>query len=240
MNEEMTQLIALQEIDTELAGFDQEINDQRQEISNREQSISEKETAIAASLDQAKSLEQKQREAEVVNEDAGERIKDRQNKMMQVQTSREHQALLKEIEDNKRAIKESEEQLITVLEEMEKTEIESSELENLLSAEQELLDQETVKVDKKIKTIENRRKKVANKRDKLAAQLNPGRLKRYNIVLLKREGLAVARSIKGVCQGCFMTIPPQQFNEVRIGEKIHVCPTCQRMLYFQEETEEEA
>lgn len=63
----MTQLIALQEIDAELAGFDQEIDDQKQEISNREQSISEKETAIAASLDKAKNLEQKKRDAEMEN-----------------------------------------------------------------------------------------------------------------------------------------------------------------------------
>lgn len=160
--------------------------------------------------------------------------------MMQVQTSREHQALLKEIEDNKRAIKESEEQLITILEEVEKTEIEASELENLLNGEQELLHEETEKVNKKIKSIETRRKSVAGKRDKLAEAIKPGRIKRYNLLLKKREGLAVTRAINGVCQGCFMTIPPQQFNEVRKGDKIHVCPTCQRMLYFQEETEEEA
>jgi len=236
----MNQLIALQEIDAEITGFDRAINEQKQEISNREQSISEKESAITACLDKTKSLEQKKRDVEVQNEDAGERIKDRQNKMMQVQTSREHQALLKEIEDNKRLIKESEEQLLTVMEEMEQAEGEAAELKNLLNGEQELLNEETEAVTKKIKQIETRRKTVAGKRKKLAEALNAGRLKRYNMLLKKREGLAVVRAIGGVCQGCFMTVPPQQFNEIRKGDKIHVCPTCQRMLYFEEETDEDA
>jgi len=236
----MNQLIALQEIDAEIAGFDQAIDEQQQEISNREQSISEKKSAITACLDKTKSLEQKKRDVEVENEDAGERIKDRQHKMMQVQTSREHQALLKEIEDNKRLIKESDEQLLTVMEEMEQAEKEATELENLLTGEQELLNEETGTVTKKIKKIETRRKTVAGKRKKLAETLNAGRLKRYDMLLKKREGLAVARTIAGVCQGCFMTVPPQQFNEIRKGDKIQVCPTCQRMLYFQEETDEDA
>ena len=238
MNEEMNQLIALQKIDAELAGFDREINEQKQEIINRQQSIAEKEEAITASLEKAKNLELKKRQIEIDNQDAGERIKDRQNKMMQVQTSREHQALLKEIEDNKRLIKESEEQLIRMMEAIEQAEQEAEELKNLLTGEQESLSDETTLVDKRIKKIESRRKSVAAERDKLAATMNASRLKRYDMLLKKRDGLAVTRAVNGVCQGCFMTIPPQQFNEVRKGDTIHVCPTCQRMLYYEEESED--
>ncbi|HHD63707.1 MAG TPA: hypothetical protein ENK96_04945, partial [Desulfobulbaceae bacterium] len=133
MNDEMNQLIDLQEIDTELAGFDREISEHEQEINNRQQSISEKENAIAACRDRVTELEQKRRTIEIENEDAVARIKDRQNKMMQVQTSREHQALLKEIEDNKRLIKESEEQLLDTMEAMEQANKKATELENLLA-----------------------------------------------------------------------------------------------------------
>ena len=59
------------------------------------------------------------------------------------------------------------------------------------------------------------------------------------MLLSKRAGLAVVRTVDGVCQGCYMSIPPQQFNEVRKGDRLMACPTCQRMLYFQEEEESE-
>ncbi len=236
----MNQLIDLQEIDTELAGFDREISEHEQEINNRQQSISEKENAIAACRDRVTELEQKRRTIEIENEDAVARIKDRQNKMMQVQTSREHQALLKEIEDNKRLIKESEEQLLDTMEAIEQANKEATELENLLAGEQNLLKKETATVTKKIKKINTRRKTVAKKRDKLASALNVPLLKRYDILLTKRAGLAVVRTVGGVCQGCFMSMPPQQFNEVRKGDTLQTCPTCQRLLYYQEEECEEA
>jgi len=236
----MNQLVDLQEIDAELAGFDKAISEQEQEINNRQQSISEKENAIAACGDRVTELEQKRRTIETENEDAVARIKDRQNKMMQVQTSREHQALLKEIEENKRLIKDSEEQLLATMEAIEQAEKEAAELKNLLTGEQELLEEETVTVTKKIKKITNRRKTVARKRNKLAADLPESLMKRYDILLAKRAGLAVARTIGGVCQGCYMSMPPQQFNEVRKGDKLQICPTCQRMLYYQEEECEKA
>jgi len=185
-------------------------------------------------------LQEKKRTIEIENEDASARIKDRQNKMMQVQTSREHQALLKEIEDNKRLVKESEEQLLAIMEEIEKTEGEAVELENLLSGEEELLAEETKNVAKKIKKIQTRRKTVAKKRDKLADELKAPLLKRYNMLLAKRAGLAVVKTVDGVCQGCFMTMPPQQYNEVRKGDTLQICPTCQRLLYYQTEECEEA
>jgi len=236
----MNQLIDLQEIDAELAGFDRGISEQEQEINNRQQSISEKENAIAACRDRVTELEQKRRTIEMENEDAVARIKDRQNKMMQVQTSREHQALLKEIEENKRLIKELEEQLLNTMEAIEQADKEATELENLMAGEQELLEEETVTVTKKIKRLTTRRKTIAKKRNKLAADLNESLLKRYDILLTKREGLAVVRAIDGVCQGCYMSMPPQQFNEIRKGDKLRTCPTCQRLLYYLEEECEKA
>jgi len=238
LNDEMNQLIDLQKIDAELAGFDREISEQEQEIDKRQQSIDEKKEAIAQCQERIKELQEKKRAIEIENEDAGARIKDRQNKMMQVQTSREHQALLKEIEENKRLVKESEEQLLATMEAMEQTENEAKELENLLTAEEELLGEETVTVNKKIKKIQNRRKTVAKKRDSLAADLKAPLLKRYNMLLAKRDGLAVVKTVDGICQGCYMAMPPQQYNEVRKGDKLQICPTCQRMLYYQEEESE--
>ena len=47
-----------------------------------------------------------------------------------------------------------------------------------------------------------------------------------------RNGLAVVNVVQGVCQGCFMSIPPQKFNLLLKGDQIFDCPTCQRILYY--------
>lgn len=240
LNDEMNQLVIMQEVDAELAGFAHEVSEQEEEINKRERTILEKKEVIKLYYDKITSLKEKKLVLTTEYEDAGIRVKNRQNKMMQVQTSREHQALLKEIEESKRVIKENEEQLLKIMEEMEEAESKVTELENLLVGEETLLGEQTAIVAKKIKKITSKRKTVTTKRNKLAKVLDESLLKRYDMLIKKRNGLAVAKAISGVCQGCHMSVPPQLFNEILKSEKLHFCPTCQRVIYFEEEVSEEA
>lgn len=237
MKEEILKLISLQAIDSEIAGFDSSIAKHQSAITGRETSIAEKETSIATYRHKIELLNQKQRETKAEHDDAGIRVKDRQNKMMQVQTSREHQALLKEIEEGKKVLKETEERILQFLEQIEQLEKDANELENLCTGEQQLLQEAIDAVEKEIKRIEGSKKQVVAQRDKEAATLQPPYLKRYSMLLNKRDGLAVVAITDNVCQGCYMTLPPQQVIEVRKADKLNLCPTCQRILYFKE-TEE--
>jgi predicted nucleic acid-binding Zn-ribbon protein len=239
LKEEISKLIALQKLNTEMSGFDQNIEEKQQELTDREQSINDKEAAISQCRERAEELEQRQRDIKAAHEDAGTRIKERQSKMMQVQTSREHQALLKEIEDAKKLIKDTEDQLLEVMEQAEQAEAEAVELENVCRGEQELLAEETEKVEAAVKKLNTRRKTVFNKHNKLAKDIKGSMLKRYDKLLKKRNGLAVVQVIDGICQGCFMAIPPQQFNEIRKGDQMHSCPTCQRIFYYEAPEEED-
>lgn len=240
MNEEINKLIDLQAIDTEIDGFDQEIFDKEQVVVDRQQSITDKEEEIKQCQDNIEQLELQQRDNKAELEDAQTSIKDRQNKMMQVQTSREHQALLKEIEDNKRLIKENEEKVLQLMEQIEKEGERIKELENLCKGEKKLLGEESKEVDEAVAAINARKKKVISQREKLAPELRPGTQKRYAMLRERRNGTAVVATKNGTCQGCFMAIPPQQYNEVRKGEKLNFCPTCQRILYYTEEENETA
>ena len=241
MKQEISTLIDLQNIDKEIAGFDKDISDREGELERRESEIAAKESALEQLNERIAAGQRRQRELTAENEEAQVRIKDRQNKMMKVQTSREHQALLKEIEDSKRILKESEERIIEIMEEVEQLKKETEELENLCSGEKKILEQEITNVAKDVKKLNSRKKSVAAKRDKVAVELKSSLLKRYNLLLQRRAGQAIAPvSKQSVCQGCHMTIPAQQFNEIRKGNKIHFCPTCQRFLYFIEEEEAEA
>ncbi|HBI16331.1 MAG TPA: hypothetical protein DDY20_12625 [Desulfobulbaceae bacterium] len=240
MNQEISKLIDLQGIDSELDGFDQEIKAKEQEIVAREQSIADKETKISLLKVQTEELAQSQRDLKAELEDALARIKDRQNKMMQVQTSREHQALLKEIEENKKLIKANEERTLQIMEQIEEAEKNALELANLCSGEKTLLVEEAENVKKAVSKILARKKSVLDQRMVLIPELNPGTLKRYDMLRQKRNGSAVVPTKNGICQGCFMTIPPQQDNEIRRGEKLNFCPTCQRILFFLAEDAEPA
>ncbi len=234
MKEEIFQFIKLQAIDSQIAGFDNAIAKHQAVIAGREQAIAEKQETIAAFRGKVDLLNQKQRETKIEHDDAGARVKDRQNKMMQVQTSREHQALLKEIEENKRLVKETEDRILQFIEQIEQLEEEATTLENLCAGEQQLLAQEIENVDKEIKRVEVSKKSVVSQRDIAASELRATDLKRYTLLINKRDGLAVVPIIDSVCQGCYMALPPQQVIEVRRADKLNICPTCQRILYYKE------
>ena len=237
MKEEILKLIKLQAIDSEIAGFDHAIAKHQAAIASREQAIAEKQETIANFRTKIELLNQKQLETKAEHDDAGARVKDRQNKMMQVQTSREHQALLKEIEENKRLVKETEDRILQFIEQIDQLEQEVAVLDNLCAGEQQLLTEEIENVAKEIKRIEAAKKTVASQRDAEMADLEGPYLKRYTMLLAKRDGLAVVAVNESVCQGCYMTLPPQQVIEVRKAEKFNICPTCQRILYYKEAEE---
>lgn len=237
MNEEISNLIDLQSVDSEIDGFDRAIEEKQLEVTAREQAIADKENKISQCLEKTEELGQRQLEMNEGLEGAKTRIKESQNKMMQVQTSREHQALLKEIEDNKKLIKNHEEQILSIMEQIEQLKNEAEELENLCKGERKLLVDGQKNVEEAVKKINSRKKTILSKREEITPKLRPTTLKRYTMLRDKRNGNAVVLTVNGVCQGCFMAIPPQQFNEVRKGDKLNFCPTCQRILYFEEEAE---
>ncbi len=237
MKEEIGKLIQLQALDTEIIGFDQAITQHRESIARREQAIVTKQEAISQLRTKIELLNQKQQDTKIEHDTAGARVKDRQNKMMQVQTSREHQALLKEIEENKKLVKDTEDRILQCIEQVELLEQEVATLETQYAKEQQLLAEETKIAEKEIKRIEGAKTSVSSQRTNEIAALQGPQLKRYTLLLTKRDGLAVVPLANNVCQGCHMVLPPQQVIEIRKAEKFNTCPTCQRILYYQENEE---
>jgi hypothetical protein len=46
--------------------------------------------------------------------------------------------------------------------------------------------------------------------------------------------LAVVSVRNGTCQGCNMNIPPQLYNVLQRGQTIETCPSCHRIIYWEE------
>jgi hypothetical protein len=74
------------------------------------------------------------------------------------------------------------------------------------------------------------------KRDKLRAGIGSDTLRRYERVLKFRgSGLSEVRDQK--CMACQVMLRPQTYNEVRAGQTVIECESCQRILYFNPENE---
>ena len=159
--------------------------------------------------------------------------------MMQVQTNREYQSLLKEIEDGKKSIKEKEEEIVRIMEVSEANAKIMAEQESLIKDEQKEMAEKKAKVHKHAEQVEGKKAKIVVKRDAKAKNVNTSALRKYDMLRTRRNGKAVVGVVNGVCQGCFMSIPPQHFNNILKGDRMLNCPTCQRILFHQPESDEE-
>ena len=110
---------------------------------------------------------------------------------------------------------------------------------NIIEDEKKTLAKEAREAKKFSNAIEKQKAGIVKKRGTKAKKIKMPLLKKYDMLRERRNGKAVVPVISGVCQGCFMNIPPQQFNDILRGDKMFNCPTCQRILYHQPEKTEE-
>lgn len=238
MNDVLTQLVELQAIDLEIDKIDNAIKDEQNELDARISQMAERESLINELEEQITLRQKENRTLEAEMADKMDHVRERQSKMMQVQTGREQTALLKEIEDAKKDAKDNEEKIVEIMLSIENLTTQIEEEKNLLKGEKQLVAEETEKVRSSIEEINKGKKQKSTARQKQAENLKPGLLKKYDTLRKRRNGLAVVNVVDGVCQGCFMAIPPQKFNMLLKGDQLFDCPTCQRLIYHQAQAEE--
>ena len=238
MNEHIAQLVELQAIDLMIDQIDSAVKSEQNRLDERISALAEREAVINELQEKISTYEQEGRTLEDEVADKMNHVRERQAKMMQVQTGREQTALLKEIEDAKKNAKENEEKIISLMEDIEKLKIQAEEEQNLLKGEKQLVSEETEKVGSNIESINKGKKTKDNKRNKKAKLVKENTLRKYNTLRERRNGLAVVNVVDGVCQGCFMAIPPQRFNMLLKGDTMFDCPTCQRIMYYEPPVEE--
>lgn len=76
------------------------------------------------------------------------------------------------------------------------------------------------------------REAVAAQRDQLASTLDPASLQMYHGLRRSKQGLAVAKVERGLCQACRMALPTQFLQKVRRGQITVLCNSCGRMLLW--------
>ncbi len=238
MREELNKLIALQVSDLQIKGLEDKLAAGHKEMEDRLSALEEKRAETKKLLARIESNEQERKDLEAGIEENQAHIKDRQSKLMTIQTNREYQSLLKEIEDTKAAVKEKEEKIVPLMEVDEETQKRLEELKNLIEAEEKLLKEEEVKVENLATDVNKKKTTIKKKRNKQAKDIPTSLKNRYNQLRDHRNGVAIVGVTNSVCQGCFMNIPPQQYNDVMRGEQLIACPTCQRIMYHQAEGEE--
>lgn len=233
-------LASLQTVDREI----KENSDRKlglvNELQAKEQEIATKKREIAALAAIAAEKEKLRTDKDTVFQDEGRKAMDKRMRMNRIKNIKELQAVQREIDQIKQNNSVLEEEIIQIMEDIDgiKKQIESKESE--LSALHEEWQTKQQALSAEITSLDAAVSEAMGRRQGIATQVAGDLISRYELIFSRRGGMAVVEVAAGICQGCHMNIPPQLWNEIIKGEKVHLCPSCQRILYFKPEPLAEA
>jgi len=195
-----------------------------------------------SSSDKQKNFEDAQNRIEHMRTKMGEAEKERETyekQMDQIKTQREYEALDKQIKDitaqeadYRKEIQKQE----TYLEEL-KIQIEKE--KNLINKQEEEVKDEQAKIKHELKEKQKVLKTLEKEEQKITPGLDEDILFKFERIIKSKAGVGIVQIRNGICTGCHMILPSQFVNEVRAGTGIHFCPECSRILFWQEESEED-
>jgi predicted nucleic acid-binding Zn-ribbon protein len=178
----------------------------------------------------------RQRELETKLGAAESKLKDRRMRLTRIRNDKELGLAKREMEILKDEASTLETELVGVMEQAETTGAKADGLEAELAKLTAERDREAAELKEKTGRLSGEIERERAARAELAKTLEEELRRRYEMIFSRRGGLAVVEVRGGICQGCRMHVPPQLFNEIQRNlERVFVCPSCQRILYFRVE-----
>ena len=233
MNEKLSLLIRLQECDSMLAGLSAKKNSLPEKLQKIDEEFQRFKESISQSAMRYEKLKTQREENELKVKKISEAMARSKEKLLDVKTNKEYQAMLKEIETAETSLGELESQIIILMEEMDELSAQvKQDQETLKQAEKNYLDDEKI-IEEKLSSVDAESDEWNRKRLALQKNIPEDLLALYEKIRKRNQGVGVIPVWKAVCSGCHMNIPPQLYNELQRSSDLLSCPSCHRIMYFQ-------
>jgi predicted nucleic acid-binding Zn-ribbon protein len=229
-------LIELQKIDTEA----QKVLLGRKELpvllARREEAFGVIEARITEHRSNLEEKSRSHRELEDKLKKGLEQLRKTRDRVHEVKSNKEYQAVLKEIETLEQKNGVVEDQIISILEEIDAVKTLLSVKEQEFSGEKQAYEEDKRKTEEQIGSIESQLQSGQKQGEEIRGKIRKDLLKKYEIIKNVNHGLAVVSAWKETCNGCHMNIPPQLYNELLgSGDDLICCPNCRRIIYRREQ-----
>jgi hypothetical protein len=155
-------------------------------------------------------------------------------RLPQIKTQREYLAVLKEVDTAKKQIKDLGDQLAAKDRETEALHADKEEKDGELATLGAQTAARQAEIDAAAASLDDGLANHGRQREQLTGQLPVALRKRYDMLLERRNGVALVEARDGACLGCHMHLPPQLFNRLYVAQEVQSCPHCNRLLYLGE------
>ena len=232
MSAQIEILASLQTVDREIKQHHGNKQTLLGDLQAKEQEIQTKKLELGKLLSALAESERQRQEKDRILQEEGKKATDRRMRMNRIKNSKELAALQREIDLIKQGNSEREEELIRLMEDLDRAKAVIKTKEEEVAVLQADWERNQTELKMQLNGIDEAVSEAAARRQTIAATVAKDLISRYEMIFSRRGGTAVVEVTGGICQGCYMNIPPQLWNEIIRNDKVHLCPSCQRILYY--------
>ncbi len=234
MQKTLSALIELQEIDNRLDELREERGDLPEIVEGLRAKFNIKNETKVKLEAEIEASSKRVRELTVLIQETKDKLNDENNRLYQVKTNKEYDAITVEIEVLQANLKNYENELVSLNEAVDEKMSAQTQLESELQTIQTELEENEQDLKERLSETEVEEKELLKSRESIVKDFNEDVLSSYEIVREAREGQGVAVVSDGHCGGCFSYIPPQKVVEIRKQKKIYTCEFCGRILVWED------
>ena len=239
MQEVLTALAKLARLDEAARDIEDELNSIPNGLEEMRGNLKLLETALQAERDRKEDAEEVQRTQRADITARQESLARARTKAGQARNVKEMNASEREIEANRRLIKEREEDATKLEEALSNFAATLNDHESKLAEFRSLYDAQNAEAEKRIGELNAAKDKALAGRETFVEQIPVPEYRRYER-LRQARGTGVAMASTAACPACSMAMSAQVFNELQVGSELHQCSSCNRFLIWSGWLEDEA
>jgi hypothetical protein len=234
LKQELALLIELQK--TELSAG--RIIAKKKELPDRMSRLEEEFNACLAAVEKERekleTLRKGKREKDAHLQKGQDTLKRSRERLFEVKTNKEYQSVLKEIEILEEKNSGMEDEIISLLDELDRLETSLKKQEEELDARRLRHEEEKRTAGEELDALARDLDVCIRKSGEMKNNIPADILRKYEQIKNIRRGVAVVAVWKEICDGCHMSIPPQLYNQLQKAATLITCPNCNRIIYWEQ------
>ena len=229
---QIEQLISLQKVDDEIHGIKMELDHAPQELEALRARFTDVSEERNRHMDKMAHLHDQEKRLGLEIEDDSLRLKKSKGKLMQVENSKEYHAMVREMDSLERVNKGREEEKTALIEELTRQNGIQEDIDTRFAAVEAELATCEAGLQARLGSAQKELDKLMLRRNETGKEVPLPVFGRYEFIRERLDHPVIVPVTEGICSGCNISIPPQNYIELQKASQILSCPNCQRLMFW--------
>jgi uncharacterized protein len=231
MLSDIVSAVRLQEVDIRQAELTKEIASLPKHIAEIEKKLETHQRKLDADRAALSANQKDRKKLEGDIQTHEQKISKLKDQMLLAKTNDQYKAFQHEIEFCNTEIRRSEDRILDLMSESETLDKNVKAAEGALKLEKAEVEGEKQRARQRTEADQKALNDGEAQRKSIIASMTPSVYKNYERIR-SRRGAAVAEVIEGRCSVCHISVRPQHLQDLKHGEQVLFCESCQRILYY--------